>query len=440
MYEHEKRVYGISGYKFSTSGNIKESSFFLPIMSSWGYGIWKDRWEKVSFDEKKLLDIVDKKRIGKSLNFGYLDFYQMLKDKVNGENDSWAIRFYVSMFLRGGVFLYPQHSLLQNIGFDGSGVHCGYEENLQTEFPQEAHANLKLKKKKPILEKQIIKMYSTKKQNIVFQTLKILTIKVKHRIKLKREKLLKAKKAQILRNTPRKKDTRVLFDGKHITVPDYASYYFMCQEIYEKEIYKFHSITDTPFIIDAGANIGLASIYLKKMYPEAEIIAFEPDPSIHKYLIANLKTFDFSDIKAINKGVWDKETTLNFTSDGADGGFVSGVNNFNKPNKSIEVISLKKYLNRKVDFLKLDIEGAETIVLKDIRKELSHVDRIFVEYHSFINMPQTLDEIISILTESGFRIYVNTPGLTSKAPFSYIRKYNKMDLQLNIFGIKSDLL
>ena len=55
-------------------------------------------------------------------------------------------------------------------------------------------------------------------------------------------------------------------------------------------------------------------------------------------------------------------------------------------------------------------------------------------------MPQTLDEIISILTESGFRIYVNTPGLTSKAPFSYIRKYNKMDLQLNIFGIKSDLL
>ena len=48
----------------------------------------------------------------------------MLQEQVSGKIDSWAVRFYVSMFLNDGLFLYPQYSFVDNIGLDGSGVHC----------------------------------------------------------------------------------------------------------------------------------------------------------------------------------------------------------------------------------------------------------------------------------------------------------------------------
>ena len=165
---------------------------------------------------------------------------------------------------------------------------------------------------------------------------------------------------------------------------------------------------------------------------------FEPDPYIFQYLVFNLHSFGFKDVAIFQKGLWEANTSLLFESDGADAGFLN--NNYNKKLtpyfKKVPVISLKSYLNKHVDFLKLDIEGAETKVLTDIQDELKNVERIFVEYHSFINQQQTLDTVISILSRAKFRLYITSPSLLSPSPFSKIKTYKNMDLQLNIFGYR----
>ena len=57
-------------------------------------------------------------------NFAGRNFFRMLEDCADGKNDSWAIRFYASAFLKGGLHVTPASTLVLNGGFDGSGEHC----------------------------------------------------------------------------------------------------------------------------------------------------------------------------------------------------------------------------------------------------------------------------------------------------------------------------
>jgi len=243
-------------------------------------------------------------------------------------------------------------------------------------------------------------------------------------------------KYHLLDKFPRYSRTKVDLFDKEIIIPDSASFLFMYKEIFDENIYQFKTSNPAPYIIDGGANIGLSSIYLKLLYPKSKIIAFEPDYNIYTILKKNIDAFNFKGIDLINKGLWNKEATLSFKAEGADAGLLTEVD----ATESVSVLSLKPYLNKKVDFLKLDIEGAETVVLKDIEENLSLVERIFVEYHSFVGKTQSINEIIDILIKAKFRIYMSIPGNNSlKSPLMGLGSYNNMDFQLNIFGYKEDL-
>lgn len=232
-------------------------------------------------------------------------------------------------------------------------------------------------------------------------------------------------------------ETAIELKGHQIKIPDSSSFLFMYKEIFEERIYHFNTSNSKPVIIDGGANIGLASIYLKLLYPSSKILAFEPDPYIFSFLKNNTESFGFQNIELIQKGLWNNNTSLKFQTEGADAGLIATLNKTTSALvKEIEVVSLKPFLKNRVDFLKLDIEGAETIVLSDIKDELINVERIFIEYHSFVDQPQTLNEIINILTDANFRLHILSPGLSSKAPFVKINTYSNMDMQLNIFGYK----
>ncbi|MBB05374.1 MAG: FkbM family methyltransferase [Pseudooceanicola sp.] len=211
----------------------------------------------------------------------------------------------------------------------------------------------------------------------------------------------------------------------------------MQKEIFEQHIYKFKTKKNEPYIIDGGANIGLATIYLKLLYPSSNILAFEPDAEIFNILKKNIESYALKSVELIQKGIWKEDTTIQFKSEGADAGLIASLDKTVAATNSISVLSLKPYLNRTVDFLKLDIEGAETEVLKDIENDLGKVERIFVEYHSFVGQPQTLNVIIDILTKAKFRIYMSIPGNNSlNSPLMGLGSYCNMDFQLNIFGYK----
>ena len=226
------------------------------------------------------------------------------------------------------------------------------------------------------------------------------------------------------------------FLNKKIEFVDNASLFFIYDEIFEKEVYKFITKNPNPYIIDAGANIGLSIIYFKKLYPNAEIIAFEPDQKVFEVLEHNVKSFDLENVKLIKKALWNEETTLTFMSEGADGGRIA--TQVDKQQLiEVKTTRLREFLNKKVDFLKIDIEGAEVKVLEDCKDLLLNVENIFVEYHSFSKEKQDLSLLIRTLEEAGYRYVINSPGLSSAQPFVKRSAYLGMDMQLNIYAYRN---
>ncbi len=203
--------------------------------------------------------------------------------------------------------------------------------------------------------------------------------------------------------------------------------------IFEAGIYHFDTTSLNPLILDCGANIGLATVFWKTNYPNSKIIAFEADPKIFEVLQHNVKSFD--DVELLRNAVWDEETTLQFHCDGADSG--SAVTTGATTNTvDVPTVKLRPYLeSQTVDLLKIDIEGAETRVLRDCRDALKNVKNIFVEYHSFPNEKQTIAELFSILTDAGFHVHVQ-PDFSSPQPFIQRNVTYGMDNRLNIYGVR----
>lgn len=241
---------------------------------------------------------------------------------------------------------------------------------------------------------------------------------------------------QQLQAVPRYQQTTTNIFGTPFELADSASFISTFRQIFEDQIYRFNANTERPYILDCGANIGLSVIYFKRLYPQSVIVAFEPDKAIFDVLSRNVKNFGHSDVELINRAVWNSDTELDFTSDGADGGRVSVASD--KSNNVVKTVRLKDYLDRRIHFLKIDIEGAETEVLSDCADQLANVDALFVEYHSFDSQPQTLHQLAEILARAGFRLHIQAP-MPAPQPFIKCNPEMGMDMQLNIFAFRPDI-
>ena len=120
----DNRVISISGYVYPVNQLLPEA-FFLRGADCWGWGTWRRGWELFNHDGQMLLNELMSRKLIDSFDFNNtFGFSKMLKAQINGENNSWAIRWYASAFLANKLTLYPGRSLVQNIGNDLSGTHC----------------------------------------------------------------------------------------------------------------------------------------------------------------------------------------------------------------------------------------------------------------------------------------------------------------------------
>lgn len=234
---------------------------------------------------------------------------------------------------------------------------------------------------------------------------------------------------------PRDQKGVATLNGKKILYADGIGFLGNVKELFSSNSYFFKTENSTPLIIDCGAYIGLSVIYFKSLYPNAHVIAFEADPNIYNVLKQNIENYELKDVEIINKALWNEETELTFFSENNMSGSVM-VNDGQK-GKPIKVptVRLGTYLQSPIDLLKIDIEGAEGAVLKDIKNQLHQVQRIFIEYHSVANKQQELDELLQILRNAGFRYYIHDAYHYAKRPFEGL-KSEGFDLQLNIFGVR----
>jgi acetyltransferase-like isoleucine patch superfamily enzyme len=123
-YVDDARVMQITGYMFPVRSGVSRNALFLPLISCWGWGTWKRAWDRFDADmsgyARVQSDRAMQARFDLSESYPYFD---MLQRQRRGELDSWGIRWYLSVFLRDGLVLWPPRSLVANIGFDGSGTH-----------------------------------------------------------------------------------------------------------------------------------------------------------------------------------------------------------------------------------------------------------------------------------------------------------------------------
>jgi FkbM family methyltransferase len=204
------------------------------------------------------------------------------------------------------------------------------------------------------------------------------------------------------------------------------------KELFEEEIYHFKANNSIPFIIDCGANIGLSVLYFKKLYPEATVLAFEPDEDNYMLLQKNTAQNGLQNVECRKHAVWVHNGVINFASDGTQG---SGIAR-EEATKNIVQVKTERLADilqtRNVDFLKIDIEGAELDVLKDCEPYLHNVQCLFVEYHGKAEETAKLTQLLEVLSTK-YKVYIKLAADNLAYPFVTKATGGAFDVQLNLF-------
>jgi hypothetical protein len=126
-YEDNDNVFQVSGYAFESKEIASlNRSVFLPFTTSWGLATWQRAWQQFDPTARGWELLATNAELRARFNLGgAYDYATMLERQMSGQRDSWAIRWYWSVFLKGGLILFPPMSLVSNTGFDGSGTHGG---------------------------------------------------------------------------------------------------------------------------------------------------------------------------------------------------------------------------------------------------------------------------------------------------------------------------
>ncbi len=125
VYKDEPRVGHIQACDFTRDASLPDT-FLIKWTGSWGWATWDRAWHLFQPDGRKLLAEMRQRRLTREFDFnGAYGFTRMLQRQIQGRNNSWAIRWNASLFLRDVLSLNVGKSLVRNEGFDGSGTNCG---------------------------------------------------------------------------------------------------------------------------------------------------------------------------------------------------------------------------------------------------------------------------------------------------------------------------
>jgi hypothetical protein len=139
-YKNDERVLSVGCYVFPTQRKLPET-FFLSLPDCWGWAVWARSWQRYQADGITLLQALRERNLEHRFDFeGAYPYTEMLRGQTLGKNDSWAVRWSASVLLASGLTIYPGRSMTRNIGFDGTGTHCGegdaYLSELAEDLPE----------------------------------------------------------------------------------------------------------------------------------------------------------------------------------------------------------------------------------------------------------------------------------------------------------------
>lgn len=206
-------------------------------------------------------------------------------------------------------------------------------------------------------------------------------------------------------------DSIVKFSKYSVCINDGPNFYIVYKDVFVKRIYHFESQRIDPFILDCGSNIGMSLLYYKQEYPQARIIGFEPDPVVFRYLQQNVQFNNISQTQLVQAAISGRTGSLAFHSDGKYASYLATEKSMKVPDGwtqcEVPCLRLRDYLTEPVDFLKINIEGAEWETIADSEDRLRLVKEMVIEYHHLPGLPRTLHSILDVLHRQGFEYLIN---------------------------------
>lgn len=178
-------------------------------------------------------------------------------------------------------------------------------------------------------------------------------------------------------------------------------------DLFVRESLRFAASSPSPRVLDCGANIGLSSLYFKRLYPQARITAYEADAAIAAVCGRNLRRNGAADIEVIAAAVWIENGTVGFAHEGADSGAVVA-DEAGAATAAVPAVRLRDRLAAEpIDLLKLDIEGAEGTVLEDCRDVLGNVRAMLLDLHELDPRHRQTPRVLDLLAGAGFTYTVS---------------------------------
>jgi FkbM family methyltransferase len=183
---------------------------------------------------------------------------------------------------------------------------------------------------------------------------------------------------------------------------------YLYREVFAEREYWFTSDNPRPVILDCGSNIGMAILFFKALYPDADITAFEPAPWACSAIEETIRANDLRDVTLHNAALAESEGELELFHDPSHpGSAVMSVYRERMPGETVRVpaVRLSRYVTKPVDFLKLDVEGSELQVLRDLVASgtIGQIRQMVIEFHHHLSPTvDNLSECLSILERHGF--------------------------------------
>jgi FkbM family methyltransferase len=196
--------------------------------------------------------------------------------------------------------------------------------------------------------------------------------------------------------------------GFHLECLDYGTLVFLFEEIFLRRDYEFTATTERPLIFDCGSNIGMALVFFKRLYPGARVVAFEPSKESFDLLARNVEANRLREVELHNIALSRTEGPVEFFVSEAHPASLTNCTSAGQVSGTPRTVSgalLSKFVTEPVDFLKMDIEGAEASVLEELADSggLPLVREMVVEYHHHIEPREdSLSRTLRLLEDNGF--------------------------------------
>jgi FkbM family methyltransferase len=212
--------------------------------------------------------------------------------------------------------------------------------------------------------------------------------------------------------------------GFQVRYLDPANLAHVFREIFVNRLYDVRLTVEAPTILDCGSNIGMSILFFKNLYPQATILGFEPNPLTFPVLSQNVQANGLRDVALHQKALADEPGRLEFyVNTDEPGALNAGLYGTHRNRVAVPVAAerLSSYIDRDIDLLKLDIEGAEEMVIRELAEHgaLSRVRNLVCEYHHHHHRDRNSERLsvtLSILEQAGFGYQIDAYCGRSRRP------------------------